>query len=116
MRRYDTWVCVADGRSARFFCCDPQRHLEPVMDFGIPDNPGPLAGRLAGQLDRAVRGDRFEHLVLVGPRSFLREVEGHVAPPTRERILADVIDPTLIRSTPREVACHLSGLLPQGAG
>jgi protein required for attachment to host cells len=113
MKPSDTWVCVADGERAQFFRCDGGRDLEPVIDFGVPRaGPAPFAGRLAGQLDRAARGDLFEHLVLVGPKAFLRELETSMAPGTRDRIVADVLDMDLSRATPREAGIHLCGVLP----
>ncbi|MEW5728610.1 MAG: host attachment protein [Pseudomonadota bacterium] len=113
MKPSDTWVCVADGERAQFFQCDGGRDLEPVIDFCVPRaGQGAFAGRLAGQLDRAARGHRFEHLVLVGPKAFLRELEDTMAPATRELIVADVVDTNLARATPREAGIHLSSVLP----
>lgn len=112
MRTSDTWVCVADGNHAQFFQCDGGRQLEPVMGFGVPRaGCDGFAGRVAGQLDRAERGNLFRHLVLVGPKAFLRELEDSLAPPTRERVLADVVA-DLGRATPREAGSHLCELLP----
>ena len=113
MRSCDTWVCVADGEHARFYRCDGGRDLEPVLDFGIPAGAAvPFSGRLAGQLDRAARHRMFDHLVLVGPMAFLRELEGALAAPTRAMIFADVLDRGLMRSTPRSAVAHLSEVLP----
>ncbi len=113
MKASDTWVCVADGERAQFFQCDGGRNLEPVLDFAVPRaGPRPFAGRLAGQLDRAARGHRFEHLVLVGPKAFLRELEDTIAPTTRDLIVADVVDTNLARATPREAVIHLGCMLP----
>lgn len=113
MRCSDTWVCVADGERARFYCCDGNRELEPVMNFGIPTaSQIPFSGRLAGQLDRAARGQMFQHLVLVGPRAFLRELEGTMAGSTRDLIVADMVDKDLWHSTPREASTYLCDVLP----
>lgn len=112
MKPSNTWVCVADGVRAQFFRCEVGADLEPVIEFGIPRaGPKPFAGRLAGQLDRAARHHLFEHLVLVGPRAFLRELESWMEEPTRELILADVLDKDLSRATPREADAHLCEVL-----
>lgn len=113
MRPCDTWVCVADGERAQFFRSDGGRDLEPVLDFCVPRaGPRPFTGRLAGQLDRAARGHLFAHLVLVGPKAFLRELEDTLDIATRELIVVDVMDRDLSRATPREASTHLCDVLP----
>lgn len=111
MRTSETWICVADGRDARFFHCDaPGYALEPVMGFGLPRTSRAFAGRLAGQLDRAARDSLFRHLVLVGPRLILDDVEASMAPGTRLLLVGEV-DKNLSHASPRELGCHLSDVL-----
>jgi Protein required for attachment to host cells. len=111
MRTSHTWVCVADDHSARFFHCDaPGYMLEPVMGFGVPQNSHAFAGRLAGQLDRAARDSLFRHLVLVGPRPVLDDIEASMAPGTRSLVVGEV-DKNLRRASPRELDTHLCHML-----
>jgi len=112
MRASDTWVCVADGAHARFYQCDgPGRDLEPVIDFGIARHGAPFSQRLAGQLDRAARAHCYEHLVLVGPQSTMREVEDCMSDQTRTMIVGE-IPRDLQRASPHELFCHVMAYLP----
>ena len=112
MRSSDTWVCVANGARASFFRCDGPRHdLEPVMGFGVPADGRPFMGRVANQLDRAARTNLFVHLVLVGPRPVLAELETCIAAETMRLVVGEV-DRDLMRTTPRELTTCLRDLLP----
>lgn len=111
MRTSETWVCLADGDHAQFYHCDAPRYgLEPVMGFGLPHNSNAFAGRLASQLDRAVRDSMFEALVLVGPQAVLNAVEAQMAPGTRCRVVGEM-DRNLYGRSPRELETHLRGML-----
>ncbi|MGE4279458.1 MAG: host attachment protein [Magnetospirillum sp.] len=112
MRSSHTWVCVADGVRARIFRCDgPQRDLEPVLGMGVPATGPACTGRIAGQLDRAATERRFDHLVLVGPRAVLAELETTMAANTRQMVTGE-LDRDLSRASPRELTAHLCELLP----
>lgn len=111
MRTSETWVCLADGDRAQFYHCDaPGYGLEPVMGFGLPRGGTAFAGRLASQLDRAARGSMFRSLVLVGPHAVLVEVEEHMDPDTRGRVVGEV-ERDLCGRSPRELETHLGALL-----
>ncbi|HLO78338.1 MAG TPA: host attachment protein [Magnetospirillum sp.] len=111
MRTSETWVCLADGDHAQFYHCDaPSYCLEPVMGFGVPRGGRTFAGRLASQLDRAARDSLFVSLVLVGPPAVLAEVEGEMAPDTRNRVVGEV-SRNLCGRSPRELETHLCGML-----
>lgn len=109
MREYETWVCVTDGRGARFFHCDaPGLPLEPVMGFGLAQSGSrDFAGRLAGQLDRAARDSLFRRLVLVAPHEVMSSVEATMAPGTR-LLVAGRVERDLSRASPRQLCCHLA--------
>jgi protein required for attachment to host cells len=121
MRPSDTWICVADGARAQFYRCDgPGHEIEPLLDCNLAaSSHGPSAGtggtRFAGQvasrLDSAAAGRLFEHLVLVAPAGMLRELRDCLKAQTRNLVVGEV-DRDLTHATPREVACHLGGVLP----
>ena len=112
MRASHTWVCVADGARARIYRCDgPMRDLEPVLGMGVPACGPACTGRVAGQLDRAASERRFDHLVLVGPRAVLSELESTMTASTRTMVVGEV-DRDLSRASPRELTAHLCELLP----
>jgi protein required for attachment to host cells len=85
--------------------------LEPVLGMGVPAMGPACTGRIAGQLDRAATERRFDHLVLVGPRAVLAELESTLTAHTRTMVTGE-LDRDLSRASPRELTAHLCELLP----
>jgi hypothetical protein len=52
----------------------------------------------------------FRSLVLVGPHAVLAEIEEHMAPDTRGRVVGEV-ERDLCGRSPRELETHLGALL-----
>jgi protein required for attachment to host cells len=129
MHTSDTWICVADGGRAQFFHCDgPGREVEPVLGYNLASSRpmssrhavecGPaewqthFCGTIAERLDSAAANHLFEHLVLVAPPSILGELHNRISGVTLDLVVGEV-NRDLTHATPREVACHLAGMLPQ---
>jgi protein required for attachment to host cells len=70
-----------------------------------------FAGCVADHLDRAADQHLFEHLVLVAPPGILGDLRKMLKGHTRDLVVAEV-DKDLTHATPREVTCHLGGVLP----
>jgi ribosome-associated translation inhibitor RaiA len=92
-----TWIAVMDGGQARFFVLRRTEDGQVFEEIATPlgpkstgHRPQLFAREVAGLLDGARAGRRYEHLVLVAPPRNLAELREHLSARVRETLAHQV--------------------------
>jgi hypothetical protein len=87
-----TWIAVMDGAEARFFALRRGESGPVFEEAAVPLAPRPQrwAREVAGALDGALAGKRYDKLVLVAPPRLLKELRGVLSERVRETLLHQV--------------------------